>query len=230
MHRRPRHLPSPALVVACVALVVALCGTGYAALRLPAASVGTAQLKNGAVTNSKVKRRSLTASVFKPGTLLRGPQGAQGLQGSQGVKGDKGDPGPSDAYEGAQSGGFVAIGSSANTTLASVSVPAGAYVVQGSAWILTSAINGNPDQALCTAFSPDNLGVNGRSQFTVSPAGQFTNANHHEFIGTLRVSTAGLVTLHCSAFPVSGGDPADNVQAAFGDVVLIRVGSLTTNP
>jgi hypothetical protein len=220
-------------VVACVALAVAVGGTSYAAFRLPAGSVGTVQLKNGAVTNSKVKRRSLTASVFKAGTLLRGAQGPQGLQGSQGVKGDKGDkgdPGPSDAYEGTQSGGFVQIGSSANATLASVSVPAGAYVVLGGAWILTSAINGNPDQALCTAFSPDNVGVNGRSQFTVSPVGQFTNANHHEFFGTLRVPTAGAVTLHCSAFPVSGGDPADNVQAAFGDLVLIRVGSLTTNP
>ncbi|MGK4277393.1 hypothetical protein, partial [Escherichia coli] len=88
---------------------------------------------------------------------------------------------------------------------------------------------GNPDQALCTADSADNHGVNGRSQFVVPPAGAFTNANHHQFFGTLRVTTAGPVALHCSAFP-NGLDPADSVQAAFGDLVLIRVGSLTTNP
>jgi hypothetical protein len=104
------------------------------------------------------------------------------------------------------------------------------YLVQGSAWIYTAAINGNPDQAICTAYSADNHGVNGRSQFTVSPAGQFRNENHHEFFGTLRASVAGPVTLHCSAFPTSGPDPADNVQAAFGDLVLVRLGSLTTNP
>jgi hypothetical protein len=80
------------MIVACTALVLSLAGTGYAALRLPANSVGSKQLKDGAVTNAKVKRRSLTASVFRAGTLLRGPRG---IQGPQGVKGDRGDPGPS---------------------------------------------------------------------------------------------------------------------------------------
>lgn len=55
-----RHAPSPAMVVACVALIVALGGTSYAALRLPANSVGTAQLKKAAVTGVKVKRNTLT--------------------------------------------------------------------------------------------------------------------------------------------------------------------------
>ncbi len=36
-----RRLPSPAMVVACVALTVALGGTGYAAIKLPRNSVGT---------------------------------------------------------------------------------------------------------------------------------------------------------------------------------------------
>lgn len=39
-----RYLPSPAMVVACTALAVALGGTGYAALTLPRNSVGTKQL------------------------------------------------------------------------------------------------------------------------------------------------------------------------------------------
>ena len=46
---RLRRRPSPALVVACLALAVALGGTGYAAMVLPANSVGTKQLRNGAV-------------------------------------------------------------------------------------------------------------------------------------------------------------------------------------
>ena len=97
MRSTHRH-PSPALVVACLALVVALGGTGYAAVVLPANSVGTKQLKNGAVIGSKVKLRSLLATNFKPGQLPRGPQGAQGLPGAAGTpgakgdKGDKGDP------------------------------------------------------------------------------------------------------------------------------------------
>ena len=45
---------SPALVVSLLALFVALGGTGYAAFSLPTNSVGTKQLKNGAVTSKKV--------------------------------------------------------------------------------------------------------------------------------------------------------------------------------
>jgi hypothetical protein len=50
--RRP-HL-TPALVVAILALVVALGGTGYAALAIPKGAVGTAQLRNRAVTAPKI--------------------------------------------------------------------------------------------------------------------------------------------------------------------------------
>lgn len=66
--------PSPALVVACLALGVALSGTSYAkVLALPLNSVGTPQLKANAVISSKVKNGSLRAVDFKPGQLgLRG--------------------------------------------------------------------------------------------------------------------------------------------------------------
>ena len=70
--------PSPALVVSLVALAVALGGTGYAVTQLPSNSVGTAQIKKGAVTGAKVRNRSLTAIDFKKGTLLQGPRGGAG--------------------------------------------------------------------------------------------------------------------------------------------------------
>jgi hypothetical protein len=46
--------PSPATAIAPVALFVALGGTSYAALKLPARSVGSKQLKSSAVTRSKL--------------------------------------------------------------------------------------------------------------------------------------------------------------------------------
>jgi hypothetical protein len=52
--------PSPALVIAVLALVVAMAGTGYAAFKLPKNSVGTRQLKKNAVTGAKVAKASLT--------------------------------------------------------------------------------------------------------------------------------------------------------------------------
>ena len=60
MHRVSR--PSPALIIALIALMVSLGGTGYAAFTLPRNSVGNKQLKSGAVTAAKVKRHSLTGA------------------------------------------------------------------------------------------------------------------------------------------------------------------------
>jgi len=81
--------------IAYLALFIALGGTGYAAMRLPKNSVGTAQLKNGAVTAAKVKSHSLLGSDFKVGQL---PSGATGPAGAQGPKGDTGAPGSALAY------------------------------------------------------------------------------------------------------------------------------------
>ena len=54
-----RRLPSPAMVVACIALAVALGGTSYAAIKLPRNSVGTNQLQKNAVVASKLSARSV---------------------------------------------------------------------------------------------------------------------------------------------------------------------------
>jgi hypothetical protein len=90
------RLPSPATLIALVALIIALGGTSYAAISPPKNSVGTKQIRKGAVTkskiranaitSSKVKNRSLLAKDFKAGQLPKGPKGD---------KGDKGDAGAS---------------------------------------------------------------------------------------------------------------------------------------
>jgi hypothetical protein len=96
MSRLRRHL-SPALFVSCIALLAALGGTGYAAMAPPPNSVGTKQLKNGAVVASKVKLRSLLARNFKRGELPRGPRGRQGARGLTGAAGAQGPSGAAGA-------------------------------------------------------------------------------------------------------------------------------------
>jgi hypothetical protein len=93
MKRMLRFAPSPAMVVSCIALLVALGGVGYAATALPRNSVGPPQIKRNAVTSIKVKDRSLLARDFRRGQLPRGPRGLTGAAGAAGAKGDKGDKG-----------------------------------------------------------------------------------------------------------------------------------------
>ncbi len=81
-----RSLPSPAMVIACVALFVALGGTGYAATHLRSA-------KHQA-TASKVKRgpRGKRGPAGPVGPA--GPQGERGPAGPQGQRGPAGPQGP----------------------------------------------------------------------------------------------------------------------------------------
>ncbi len=72
-------------VASTLALFLALGGASYAVVALPAASVGTRQLKSGAVTNAKVRAHSLTAGAFARGTLRAGSQGPPGRQGPAGA-------------------------------------------------------------------------------------------------------------------------------------------------
>jgi hypothetical protein len=64
-----RRLPSPAMLVACTALVVALGGVSYAAGVLPKNSVGTAQLKKKAVTAAKLRKNAVSSPKVKDDAL-----------------------------------------------------------------------------------------------------------------------------------------------------------------
>ncbi|MFL5920231.1 MAG: hypothetical protein ACJ743_10900 [Gaiellaceae bacterium] len=75
--------------IALLALFIALGGTTYAATALPKNSVGTKQLKNGAVIKAKINKKTIKALKGN-----RGPQGPQGTQGAQGPRGATGPQGP----------------------------------------------------------------------------------------------------------------------------------------
>jgi len=70
-----RRMPSPAMVVACIALAVALGGTSYAAITLPRNSVGTKQLRNNSITNTKLQKNSISATKLQ--TKSVGPRKLQ---------------------------------------------------------------------------------------------------------------------------------------------------------
>jgi hypothetical protein len=57
--------PQPALVISVIALVFAMTGTGYAVAKLPRNSVGTEQIKNGAVVADKIKNAAVGTAQIK---------------------------------------------------------------------------------------------------------------------------------------------------------------------
>lgn len=116
-------------------------GTAFAAAEiLPRASVGTKQLKNGAVTGKKVKPGSLTASDFAPKQLpegARGPAGPAGAKGATGAQGPQGVPGTSAALSiedvDATSGVDTTETKEVTATCPSGKVLGGGYVLNGGA-------------------------------------------------------------------------------------------------
>jgi hypothetical protein len=66
---------------------VALGGTSYAVVRLPAKSVGNRELKSNAVTSAKIRPGSVSRSDLAPGARsgTRGPRGPAGPPGANGT-------------------------------------------------------------------------------------------------------------------------------------------------
>jgi hypothetical protein len=77
-HVRLRR-PSPAIVIACIALAIALAPASYAAVSqlLPEGSVGPLQLRDDAVSSNKVRDFSLRRWDFKQSDFPRVPTGGR---------------------------------------------------------------------------------------------------------------------------------------------------------
>jgi hypothetical protein len=216
MGRLRRLRLSPAVVVASVALLVALGGTGYAAVYLPANSVGTAQLKNGAVTALKVRVHSLLKANFLPGQIPAGPRGPAGLPGppgapgSPGSTGPPGPAGPSAAYSKSVVGPVGVP--TALTTLASLTVPqAGNYVV----WAKAIA-NGTSDlDVTCMLLAGTDSDTSKVHAFHLSQTLSMIVAHQYAAPGT--------ADFQCAA--ASAGTETMN----FIKIIAIQTGSLATS-
>ena len=136
MHRNPliRHL-SYANVMATIGVFIALGGASYAAVALPANSVGTKALKKSAVAASKIKTNAVSSAKVKDGSLQQGDfargtlvQGPQGLQGPKGDPGAAGAPGISGYQRIEASGGVLNVGEQGSAT---ASCPGGKKALGG---------------------------------------------------------------------------------------------------
>lgn len=158
MRRISLRRPSPALVLAAVALGVALSGTGYATvLNVPRNSVGTPQLKNSAVTGRKLAPNSVTTATVRNHSLLRadfvagqlpaGPTGPQGPAGATGPAGPAGAPGVS----GLERVEVTSTSSSGSPKTAHMACPTGKRLLGGGA-----RLQGPATSVAIQASFPDN--------------------------------------------------------------------------
>ena len=199
--------PSPALVVAGLALAIALSGTAVAAsVALAPNSVGTPQLKTNAVTTAKVKNGTLLRADFKAGQVPAGRAGPAGPAGAAGAAGPAGPAGPSDAYARFLAGPIAIPG--IGTTIVNLTIPqAGKYVISSKAFVSGAAAASALCRLVAGTDQDDSLG-NG-IQFTLA------NLLTHEF------AAAGTVDFRCST---GGAQTVAGIR-----IVAIRVGNLSAS-
>jgi hypothetical protein len=188
--RRRLRAPSPAMMVALIALFVALGGTAGAAILITGK-----QIKNGSVTGVDIKNKSLTPKDFRGS--VQGPQGPQGPQGAQGLRG------PSDVYEHRLIGTVNGASSSPPQVLSLTlsNLPAGSYAIFGKALIAKSPPGTGEWSADCTLTAGS--GATATSDRSLEPI-KDTRYGHvnthlvHTFTGT------GSVVMACTVLGPPG--------------------------
>lgn len=168
---RSRLRASPSLVIAVIALFVAL-GGGYA---IGAGFIGTGDLKNQAVTNKKIKKKTIKGNRVADNTLTGQQVNETSLSGA--------GTGLSTRQDGAAS----VPAATGTTTVLTLQVPAGSYVLNSKAVL---AKGGTQSAVQCFLVAG---GDQDRSLEAVDAANNTTVANLlvHTFTG------AGSVTLGC---------------------------------
>ena len=217
-----KRLPSPALVVAIVALSVALSGTATAALMMTGNNI-----RNGTVTGKDLANRTLAKKKLSKKAIASlqgrtgpaGPQGLQGAQGAQGAPGPAGPVGPSTTYVDNEPNSITAV----QSRILEVAIPPGSYTAQVNMDILIKSgfatgegecrfrAPGGSDLVLLGYTGPifmgDVVGSGLLDHRWISYGGAFTSAN------------GGVVEMVCKS-------PGARLDSFHGDLTVTKVGEV----
>jgi hypothetical protein len=189
------------MVISLTALFVALSGVGWAALQLPADSVGTAQLKKQAVTGSKIKNRAVGKRQINVDQVQATVTGTCSNSAIAAVRPSGGVTcGSAPPAEFGASGGPATIGTS-ETQVVSKSLPAGfPYLIFAFPKVSVTG-NGTPQQVTTTCT----LDANGATVSQSSTTGFLAPAT----------GTQGFVLPLVLAAPVSTSAAAATVSCSY---------------
>jgi len=182
------------MCVALLSLFVALGGTTWAAVSLPASSVGTPQLKANAVTGGKVKNHSLTGPDILLSSLGMVPSAAHAVTADTATHATSADTATTagTAYSTHFESALSLPGTP--TTVASLSLPAGSYALSAKAQVDTLSASDIVECDLVAGTNTDRSFVQG-------------GATHQSQILTNNLvsqfAAAGQVQLSCEA--ITGG-------------------------
>lgn len=231
--------PSPAMAVAVVALFMSLGGASYAAISLPAASVGTKQLQNNAVSFRKIAPHSVGVVRIVPSMVqLRvkgtctGPYQAISSINMNGSA-DCATTGAAEADSGVGKQTTVAPGTTA-TTLASYSLAGGTpYLVQATPRIEVSGsgLANNHVTVTCKlAAGTATTAVDTESTtVTIDPAGDPEYASLPLTVTAPSSVNAMAATLSCTQSSTTGtGITGTPTVAAQGTIYALGVSQITT--
>jgi hypothetical protein len=202
MHRIRGKL-TYANVMATIAVFIALGGASYAAIKLPKNSVGTKQLKKGAVTPAK----------FSPAAKSR----LVGPTGPAGPRGESGPRGPSNAYYASNND------ESLHSKTISLNVPPGNYIVSASMYAFNR--EAKEGRVGCDLVSPNDPGHRGSAVANIpkEPTETIVSYQQPEAQAVFAIGgSGGTITFECEN--VEGTAKVGFYQA---QIIATAVGSLT---
>ncbi len=225
--------PSPAMVVAVIALIAGLGGGAYAATLVTGAqiknnSITGADIRNSSLTGNDIRNESLSGADVKNGSLqaadlsaaakasLRavGVAGASGPAGPQGLAGPPGAVGPSNTYAAFRASGTVVSGIGTLTTVTFFQVPAGSWLIQGNLVLTNTAAAARE----VTCALSGGAGTIDRATTVLDAAGGL-DTQTVALAGTVGPADSIFASLNCNA-SLAGVDFAD------GDLIATQVGTL----
>jgi hypothetical protein len=209
-------------VVATAALFLALGGTSYALTQLPRNSVGTAQLRNRAVTPAKLAVAALARGPVGP----VGPQGPAGADGALGATGPPGATGPSNVYLTTKGQVPLPATGGANLNVASlVDLPAGEYWVVATASASYQDPGASGSDYFRCGLLLDGQGIGGGSVVRIGTDAGGALASGLTAQAAVTLSATDTINLQCDH---DMNLPQGNPRMESVELAAIQVGNVTT--